>query len=223
MSKLDEYKTYFLKLIRGGPFSFLESLFGKETRILFLGLDNAGKTTLLLRLKSDAIHTVAPTLSVRQETLQVGAHLKMTISDLGGHEAARLGWGTYFVQSHGIIFMIDVTDEARYELVKATYHNLLHMIDRADRRGLPVAVLFNKTDIWEKYYSEKYKGQPVPPLDHAYLNYLCDRMGIVRGEGEDGRRISAAFCSVVKDQITDQNAGFMLAFKWLDMMIRDSK
>ncbi|KAI5184982.1 GTP-binding protein SAR1 [Nematocida homosporus] len=217
------YTQYVLDLIERGPFALFKNLWGRQTNILFLGLDNSGKTTLLLRLKSDTVHTVAPTLSVRQETLQIGNHLKMTISDLGGHETARLGWSTFFVQSHGIIFMIDITDEARYELVRETYQSLLVTIENSGRKSIPIAVLFNKTDMWQKYWESKHKGEMAPPLDDSYLHYLCQIIGIRTGDGEDGRRISANFCSVVTDSTTNQNKGFMLAFKWLDMMIRTPK
>ncbi|OAG31939.1 GTP-binding protein SAR1 [Nematocida displodere] len=222
MEYIERGKQFVKDIIHRGPIAFFETIFGRQTNILFLGIDNAGKTTLLLRLKTDSIHTVAPTLSVREETLQIG-NMKVTISDLGGHETARLGWGTYFVQSQGIVFMIDVTDEERYPLVKETYHNLLHTIERADRKSMPVAVLFNKTDKWQKCWEMKHPGHLAPPLDEPYLHHLCQMLNITTGDGEDGRRISANYCSVVTDSISDQNKGFMLAFKWLDMMIRNTK
>lgn len=222
MEYLERGKQLLHDIIQRGPMAFFETIFGRQTKVLFLGIDNAGKTTLLLRLKTDSIHTVAPTLSVREETLQIG-NMKVTISDLGGHETARLGWSTYFVQSQGIIFMVDITDEERYPLVKETYHKLLHTIEKADRTGLPIAVLFNKTDVWQKYWEMKHPGEAAPVLDEGYLNYLCQMLDIVTGDGENGRRISANYCSVVTDSISTTNKGFMVAFKWLDLMVRSAK
>lgn len=215
-------KQLVLDIIKHGPMIFFETLFGTKTHILFLGLDNAGKTTLLLKLKTDTVHTVAPTLSVREEFLQIG-NMKVTISDLGGHAAARLGWDTYFVQSQGIVFMIDITDEKRYDLVRKTYNQVLRTMDEADRRNIPVAVLFNKTDAWVKYWEMNHPGTPVPQLNPPYLKYLCQTLGVFPSEGEAGRQISANFCSVVKDTITDHDKGFMVAFKWLDAMIKANK
>lgn len=222
MEYYEKGKKIFLDLMERGPKAIFERLFGKETNILFLGIDNAGKTTLLLRLKTDTIHTVAPTQSVREETLQIG-NMKVTINDLGGHETARLGWSTYFIQSDGIIFMVDITDVDRYHIVAETYAQLLYAMEKSGRKTLPVAVLFNKTDAWKKIWEMRNPSQPAPELDEAYLNYLCCNLGIVTGDGEDGRRISANYCSVVTDSISTPNKGFMLAFKWLDMMIRADK
>ena len=50
-----------------------ESLFGsKEVRILILGLDNAGKTTILYRLQNegDEVVQTIPTIGFNVETLQ---------------------------------------------------------------------------------------------------------------------------------------------------------
>lgn len=222
MEYIERGRELIKDIIARGPIAFFERIFGREARILFLGIDNAGKTTLLLRLKTDNVHTVGPTLSVREETLQIG-NMKVTISDLGGHETARLGWSTYFVQSQGIVFMIDVTDEKRYPLVKETYHQLLRTIEKANKTTLPIAVLFNKTDRWQKYWEMKHPGEAAPVLDQGYLNYLCQILEITVGEGENGVRVSANYCSVVTDSVSVTNKGFMLAFRWLDMMIRNTK
>jgi len=222
MEYLNKGRQLIQDIIQRGPVAFFETIFGRQTKILFLGIDNAGKTTLLLKLKTDSIHTVAPTLSVREETLQIG-NMKVVVSDLGGHEMARVGWCSYFVQSQGIIFMIDITDEERYPLVKETFHHLLHTVERADRKSIPIAVLFNKTDKWQKYWETTHPNERVPALDEDYLNYLCQIFQITVGEGENGRRISANYCSVVKDSTSLTNKGFMVAFKWLDMMVRKDK
>ncbi|KAI5167197.1 GTP-binding protein SAR1 [Nematocida sp. ERTm5] len=222
MEYYEKGKQILLDLIEKGPRAIFERLFGKETHILFLGIDNAGKTTLLLRLKTDTVHTVAPTQSVREETLQIG-NMKVTINDLGGHEAARLGWSMYFMHSQGIIFLIDITDFDRYAIVAKTYAQLFYTMEKSGKKSLPVAVLFNKTDMWKKVWSMRHPNEPAPALDEVYLNHLCNTLGIVVGEGENGRRVSANYCCVVTDSISTPNNGFMLAFKWLDMMIRAEK
>ncbi|KAI5159740.1 GTP-binding protein SAR1 [Nematocida ausubeli] len=222
MEYYEKGKQLLLDLIENGPRTIFERLFGKNTHIVFLGIDNAGKTTLLLRLKTDTVHTVAPTQSVREETLQIG-NMKVTIKDLGGHEAARLGWNTYFMQSEGIIFLVDITDFDRYEIVAKTYARLFYDMEMSGKKSLPVAVLFNKTDMWKKVWAMRHPHEPAPVLDEAYLNYVCNLLGITVGEGENGRRVSASYCCVVTDSISTPNNGFMLAFKWLDMMIRAEK
>lgn len=64
-----------------------ESLFGsKEVRILILGLDNAGKTTILYRLQNEsdeAVQTI-PTIGFNVETLQY-KNIKVRIASLVGY------------------------------------------------------------------------------------------------------------------------------------------
>jgi len=93
----------------------LQALLGsKEVRILVLGLDNAGKTTILYKLQNESdeeIQTI-PTIGFNVETLQY-KNIKFQVWDLGGQTSIRPYWRCYYPNTDAIIFVVDSADKER--------------------------------------------------------------------------------------------------------------
>eukprot|EP01083_Nonionella_stella_P103059 294046_1 len=77
----------------------------KDSTILFLGLYNAGKTTLMRMLRDNKDEVNEPTLHACSEELVMGG-VKLSNYDLGGHFAARRICKDYFVKVEGIVFLV---------------------------------------------------------------------------------------------------------------------
>ncbi|CAO3619300.1 unnamed protein product [Mucor hiemalis] len=99
----------------------LSKMFGsKEMRILMLGLDAAGKTTILYKLKLNQLVTTIPTVGFNVE-LVTYKKCKFNVWDVGGQDKIRNLWRHYYTGTQGLIFVIDsqdrdCIDEARQEL-----------------------------------------------------------------------------------------------------------
>lgn len=115
----------------------------KEMRVLILGLDNAGKTTIVKKLKGEDVHTVSPTLGFDINTLEFGG-FKLNLWDVGGQQTIRAYWRNYFERTDGIIWVVDSADTLRIADCRMELEKLL-MEERL--AGASLLVLANKQDI----------------------------------------------------------------------------
>jgi ADP-ribosylation factor-like protein 1 len=125
--------------------SLLGSLFGsKEVRILILGLDSAGKSTILYKLHSpDAVIHTVPTIGFNVETLHY-KNLKFQVWDLGGQTNIRSYWRCYYPNTNGIIFVVDSTDVERLEIAKK---ELMGLLGEDELKDSVLLVFANKQDL----------------------------------------------------------------------------
>lgn len=125
--------------------SFLARLFRqkKQFKIAVVGLDAAGKTTMLNFLRFDKNIETLPTIGVNVEVLQ-RENVNLSIFDLGGQMHFRNLWGTLMRGSSAIIFVIDSSDRARLEEAKTELWNVLLDPQFPDA---PLLVVANKQDV----------------------------------------------------------------------------
>merc|ERR1712053_21971 len=93
----------------------LKKLFAKrQMRILMVGLDAAGKTTILYKLKLGEIVTTIPTIGFNVETVEY-RNISFTVWDVGGQDKIRPLWRHYYQNTQGIIFVVDSNDRDRID------------------------------------------------------------------------------------------------------------
>ncbi|KAI1823978.1 ADP-ribosylation factor family-domain-containing protein [Xylaria intraflava] len=121
-----------------------DKLWGKkEMRILMVGLDAAGKTTILYKLKLGEIVTTIPTIGFNVETVEY-KNIQFTVWDVGGQDKIRPLWRHYFQNTQGIIFVVDSNDRDR--IVEAR-EELQRMLNEDELRDAILLVFANKQDL----------------------------------------------------------------------------
>src|SRR5210317_1688716 len=106
-------------------FSRLFSYFGdREARILVLGVDNAGKTTILYRLQVGTVVSTIPTIGFNVETV-THKNVKFQVWDLGGQTSIRPYWRCYYPNTQAIIYVVDSSDVERVGTSREEFHALL--------------------------------------------------------------------------------------------------
>ena len=97
----------------------------RETRLLILGLDNAGKTTIVAKLSGGSTEEISPTLGFNISTL-CHKDYKLNLWDIGGQKSIRSYWRNYFESTDGLIWVVDSGDrEDRLQDCKTELHSLL--------------------------------------------------------------------------------------------------
>jgi len=124
--------------------SVLKRLFGnKEMRILMVGLDAAGKTTILYKLKLGEIVTTIPTIGFNVETVEY-KNINFTVWDVGGQDKIRPLWRHYFQNTQGLIFVVDSNDRERIGEAK---EELEKMLNEDELRDAVLLIFANKQDL----------------------------------------------------------------------------
>lgn len=176
-------------------------LYHKTGKILFLGLDDAGKTTLLQRLKEGSLGTHKPTIHPNIEELDMGS-ITLKTYDLGGHFEARRLWKEYFVNVDAIVFLVDAANPDRFEESRKELDLLLQ---QDDLKHCAFAILGNKIDIPSAATPDQLKT--AFGLHGLITGPTKPRPGV--------RPVDLFMCSVVRQ------SGYGEAFRWLATYLRD--
>ncbi|CEI38658.1 unnamed protein product [Fusarium venenatum] len=123
----------------------------KEMRILMLGLDNAGKTTIVKQVMGEDVNTVSPTLGFIIKTIDYEGYADIPkfmcadfLGDVGGQKTLRSYWRNYFEKTDALIWVVDATDRLRIQDCRDELQGLL-LEERL--AGASLLVFANKTDV----------------------------------------------------------------------------
>lgn len=108
-----------------------------------IGLDNAGKTTILYRLKLNEVVSTVPTLGFNVETVTY-KNISFTVWDIGGQDKIRSLWRVYFQGCHGLIFVVDSADKER---IAEAELELKKLLNEDELQNAILLVIANKQDM----------------------------------------------------------------------------
>ena len=115
----------------------------REARILVLGLDNAGKTTILKALSEEDITHIMPTQGFNIKSL-IQEGFKLNVWDIGGQSTIRPYWRNYFDHTDALVYVVDAADKKRFEEAK---NELSSLIQDEKLANVPLLVFANKVDL----------------------------------------------------------------------------
>lgn len=184
-------------------YSYITSFFKEDDiKIILLGLDSAGKTSLLYMLKYNKLSINQPTGHPQQEEVVVDDR-NIQVFDLGGHASARKLWKQYLFNIDAIVYIVDSSDILRIEECKQELYSIL--LDESLPAKIPILLLGNKIDKAEACTQQDL-------IDLLYLKNILtgkEKHKCNANTKEYRRPCELFMCSIVK------RIGYLQGFQWL--------
>ena len=142
----------------------------KDVRILMVGLDAVGKTTIMYKIKMNETVKTIPTIGFNVETMEY-KRLKITMWDIGGQDKIRVLWKHYFSNTDCIIYVVDSSDIDR---VEESAEELKKMLSDPELDNASLLVYANKQDMYGAL-------SPQVITEKLELNQIKNRKWMVQG------------------------------------------
>ncbi|KAG8429045.1 hypothetical protein GDO86_019222 [Hymenochirus boettgeri] len=116
----------------------------KQSRVVMMGLDFCGKSTILYKVKTNELVATLPTVGFNVEYIEMVKNVFVTLWDVGGQDKLRSSWKEYLEDTDVLIFVVDSADPSRLQDATA---ELLTVLNNNNMSGVPFLILANKQDI----------------------------------------------------------------------------
>ncbi|MHA1629177.1 MAG: ADP-ribosylation factor-like protein [Candidatus Heimdallarchaeota archaeon] len=159
--------------------AFILKLFKKikQSNITIAGLDNAGKTAFVNYLIKGTFVPTVPTAGINRETINL-PKLQLAVYDLGGQEKFRGLWTQVNEKANDLIYVIDSTDKARFDL---TLQILYEILETQVNELIPVMILLHKHDLPERIELEEFLAKT--DFTRFNIKWSCFETSAKTGEG----------------------------------------
>ncbi|XP_076462538.1 E3 ubiquitin-protein ligase TRIM23-like [Babylonia areolata] len=131
-----------------------------EMRVVTLGLDGAGKTSILFKLKQNEFVNTIPTIGFNVETVEY-KNFKFTIWDVGGQHKIRPLWKHYYFNTQAVIFVLDTSNRER---VTEAQNELVKLVQEKELKEASLLIFANKQDM----------------EDHASIEEMTEQLGLLK-------------------------------------------